>query len=182
MKKPHILFIILIAFILTATSGCSQVSDVVDTVSGKTSTSVEEDSSLPDRDNTPIILPVEASGTQQFSGKGATVDYSNSADGYIMVKYEGDNPKVKLQITLKGTEPYTYDVVPNIDFVPFPFSLGDGKYEVAVLTNVEGDRYAKAASKTIDVKLNDPLAPFLRPGQFTNYNADSALVSKAVEV
>lgn len=177
--------LILLAIILTiASSACGKVSEAIDVVSGNGSagSSVEEDPGLPDRDNSPQIYPVEAPGTLVFSGNGATVDYSNSSDGYVMVKYEGDNPKIKMQIIMAGTEPYTYDITPNIGYVAFPFSLGNGSYEVSVLTNVEGDRYAKAVSETIDVALSDPLAPFLRPGQFSNFTADSALVSKAVEI
>ena len=177
--------IILLAIILTiACSACGKVTEVIDVVTGDSSASesVAEDPSLPDRDNTPQLFPVEAPGELTFSGNGATVDYSRSYDGYVMVKYDGDNPKIKMQITFTGSEPYTYDITPNIGFVPFPFSLGNGVYEVSVLTNVGGDRYAKAAAENIDVALSDPLAPFLRPGQFSNFTAESALVSKAVEV
>ena len=50
----------------------------------------------------------DATGTVTYSGGGATIDASNTSNGYLMVKYTGSNQKIKVQIT-KGTT-YTYDL------------------------------------------------------------------------
>jgi hypothetical protein len=144
--------------------------------------SSNSDPNAPDRDNTPQVLENVASGEAVFDGSGATVDYSHTADGYIMVKYEGDNPKIKVQIAFAGQEPYTYDLPGNTDFQAFPLSQGNGNYTVSVFLNVGGDKYSTAASQSFDVALTDEFAPFLRPNQYSNFNAQSAAVAKGAEV
>jgi transglutaminase-like putative cysteine protease len=130
------------------------------------------------------VLEDEAPGTDTFGENGATVDYSNVDQGYVMVKYEGDNKKIKVRVTNTGSEdgPYTYDLDPDNGYEALPISLGDGDYEVAVYTNIEADKYAVAAQDTVSVKLEDEFLPFLRPSQYVNYTADSECVAKAAEL
>jgi transglutaminase-like putative cysteine protease len=145
---------------------------------------VEDDDSAPERDNTPKVLVNEATGEKTFDGDGATVDYSNVDQGYVMVKYEGDNSNIKVQITNTGAgdEPYTYDLNPNGEYQALPLTQGDGEYDVAVYTNIEGDKYAVAAQDTVSMKLDDEFSPFLRPSQYVDYTADSKCVAKAAEL
>jgi hypothetical protein len=145
---------------------------------------IEEDESAPDRDNTPKVLEDKATGKKTFDGNGATVDYSNVKQGYVMVKYEGDNPKVKVQITNTGSGDgtYTYDLDADGEYQALPLTQGDGKYNVAVYTNIGGDKYAVACENPVKMKLKDEFSPFLRPSQYVDYNADSACVAKAAEV
>ena len=82
-------------------SGESPISGIGD-LAGNSSGSPKEDDSAPDRDATSKVLENKADGTATFSGNGATVDYSNASDGYVMVQYQGDNSKVKVQITKAG--------------------------------------------------------------------------------
>jgi transglutaminase-like putative cysteine protease len=99
-----------------------------------------------------------------------------------MVKYEGDNPKVKVQITPEGSDPYTYDLRAVGDFEAFPLSEGSGSYEVGVFTNIEGNKYAQAAKQMIDAEIVDEFAPFLRPNQYIYYTPESKAVAKAQEI
>jgi transglutaminase-like putative cysteine protease len=165
-------------------AACDKVDDAVSGISSLIGdgSSVKEDSSLPDRDNTPKVLVCEAPGTNTFGGNGCTVDYSHAGDGYVMVQYAGDNPKVKVRITFVGGEPYTYDLQTNAGFVAFPLSLGSGDYEVGVFTNVEGDKYAQAAKQTITAEIADEFAPFLRPNQYIFYTPEYNTVAKAQEI
>ncbi|MDR1815339.1 MAG: transglutaminase-like domain-containing protein [Clostridiales Family XIII bacterium] len=159
------------------------VSGFFDTVKEKLGGdgSVEDDPNLPDRDPTPQVLENEASGAQTFGDKGAAVDYSNIADGYVMVRYDGDNPKVKLQVTKDGGETYTYDVQTNADWGAFPIQ-DDGPYTIAVFLNISGDQYSQAAAQTVTVALDDEFAPFLRPNQYSDFTASSAAVAQAREL
>ncbi|MDR0851260.1 MAG: transglutaminase-like domain-containing protein [Clostridiales Family XIII bacterium] len=163
-------------------ASCDAASDVVnnikDTVIGE-GLSVKENPEAPDRDNTPQILAEEATGTATFGGDGCTVDYSNASDGYILIAYEGTNPKVKVQIKAEGNDPYTYDLVRNAGFQAFPLSMGSGTYEVGVFTNVSGDQYAQAAKQTITAEIADEFSPFLHANQYSNFTGASACVSKA---
>jgi transglutaminase-like putative cysteine protease len=161
------------------------IKDKIETAVGDGPRStVEEDENAPDRDNSPKVLENEATGKKTFDGNGATVDYSNVNQGYVMVKYEGDNKNIKVQITNTGTDDgtYTYDLNPNGAYQALPLSQGDGKYDVAVYTNIEGNKYAVAAQKTVTMKLKDEFSPFLRPSQYVDYTADSKCVAKASEL
>ena len=174
---------IIILITLITLPACNTVEQVIASVpGGGGSGSVEEDSSLPDRDNTPIILENVASGESTFGGEGAEVDYSHVNEGYVMIKYAGDNSKVKVQITKDGGEAYTYDLVPNQDFVAFPLSAGDGYYQVGVFLNIDGQQYSTAASQGFEAYIEDPFQPFLRANQFSNFNASSQAVAKAAEL
>jgi transglutaminase-like putative cysteine protease len=99
-----------------------------------------------------------------------------------MAKYEGDNPKIKLQITLDGDSAYTYDVLPNQDFAGFPLSAGSGGYNAAIFTNIEGDQYSQACAQSFQADITDPFSPFLRANQFSNFNSSTRAVAKASEL
>jgi transglutaminase-like putative cysteine protease len=160
-----------------AFSACS--NEIGDILPGGSGSSVKEDDSLPDRDIAPQVLANEASGKSTFKGSGAVVDYSNAAQGYIMVNYSGDNEKVKVRISLGDNEPYTYDLETRGEYVAFPLSQGSGSYTVGVFTLISGDKYAQAAQKSFDVEIEDQFEPFLRPNVYVQYTADSACVKKA---
>ncbi|MDR1495486.1 MAG: transglutaminase-like domain-containing protein [Clostridiales Family XIII bacterium] len=155
-----------------------------DAVNGGPHATVEADESAPDWDNSPKVLVNEATGKKTFAENDATVDYSNISQGYVMVKYDGDNDNVKVQVTNKGSEEgtYTYDLATDGEFQALPLTQGDGKYDVSVFTNIEGDKYALAAQKTVKMKLKDEFSPYLRPSQYVDYVADSNCVAKASEL
>jgi hypothetical protein len=141
--------------------------------------SVKDDPDAPERDATPQALTDVASGEAVFDGEGATVDFSNIDDGYIMARYDGDNPKVKLQITKAGTnDPYTYDLTPNADWDSFPIQES-ASYTIAVFLNVEGDKYSQAAAQEVSANLTNEFAPFLRPTQYSWYTNSSQAVAEA---
>jgi hypothetical protein len=184
----------MLAVALTALSACDgsggdtleSVKDKLGAVvgAGGPHAPVEDSEDAPARDNTPQILDDKAPGKKVFDGNGATVDYSNVNQGYVMVKYEGDNPKVKVQITKadKGDDTYTYDLHPDGKFQALPLSQGNGAYDVAVYTNVQGNQYALAAQQQVKMKLKDKFSPYLRPSQYVDYTADSKCIAKASEI
>jgi hypothetical protein len=187
MKKAvvGIIFLLTVGLVFMLTACGGSVSDLVDDVKNKVSgegPSVKEDPDAPDRDNTPQVLVNDATGKKTFDGGGAIVDYSNAASGYFMVKYEGDNDKIKVLVTHESDEAYTYDLQIGGDFNSFPLSQGNGKYTIGVYENVSGDKYATAAEKKIDVKIKDEFTPFLHPNQYANFSEKSACVAKAQEV
>ena len=60
------------------------------------------------------IYTPKADGTVVYTSAKAVIDASHTSDGYVMVKYTGSNPKVKLRIQ-KDTE-YTYDITASGDY------------------------------------------------------------------
>ena len=122
----------------------------------------------------------QASGTSTFSNGGAVIDASNASQGYIMVKYSGGTSRIKVRIS-KGTE-YTYDLNTGGNYEVFPLTEGSGTYTVKVFQQVQGTSYAQVMSQAVTANIADSQSPFLYPNQFCNFNANSAVVSKAAEL
>lgn len=191
-KTKKIIIVLILAAALVSLSSCGEEGDnALDTVKEKLSAvtggphaTAKADENAPDWDNAPKVFANEASGKKAFEGNGATVDYSSVSQGYVMVKYEGDNPKIKVQVTNTDSDDgtYTYDLSSDGKFNALPLTQGDGTYRVAVYTNVSGDKYAVAAEKQVKMKLKDPFSPYLRPSQYVDYAADSKCVAKASEL
>lgn len=125
------------------------------------------------------LMP-EASGTVTYGNAKAAIDASHTSDGYLMIKYTGTNPKVKIRIT-KDTE-YTYNLNSSGNYETFPLSEGSGDYNVKVYENISGNTYAQAVSQSIPVTLADDTKPFLYPNQFVNFTPGSAVVAQAETV
>lgn len=122
----------------------------------------------------------QASGTSTFSNGGAVIDASNASQGYIMVKYSGGTSRIKVRIS-KGTE-YTYDLNTGGNYEVFPLTEGSGTYTIKVFQQVQGTSYAQVMSQAVTANIADSQSPFLYPNQFCNFNANSAVVSKAAEL
>lgn len=130
------------------------------------------------------VLAPSAPGTSTQKNSSALIDYSNAADGYIMVKWTGGgSPKLKVRI--KGPncpDYYDYNLRTDGEYEVFPLSDGNGKYNVVVYKNISGDQYSSVLSAKIEAKLTDEFAPFLRPNQYVNFSEDSNAVVKAAEL
>lgn len=122
-----------------------------------------------------------ASGVTVFENSLVKLDASNMSQGYIMVKYLGGNPKIKIQIT-KGGVTYTYDLDSSGAYDVFPLSEGDGTYQVKVFENVSGNQYTQAFSRAIDADITNQFGPFLYPNQYVNFNASSAAVQTGSQI
>lgn len=143
--------------------------------------SSNEDPNAPPRDNTPKVLPTEASGKKDFSGNKCKVDYSNTANGYVMAQYKGSNKKVKLQL-IAGDNTYNYDLATDGEWQAFPLSSGDGEYTVGVFENISGEQYSQALKESFSVKLNDEFQPFLHPNQYINFTESTKAVGLSQEI
>ena len=129
----------------------------------------------------PDILEPVASGECVTENEYAVIDYSNTPDGYVMVRYKVDtSSKLKTQI-VGPTTTYTYNLSPG-EWAVFPLSDGSGDYQFKVFQNISGSQYVLLLAEGCDVELSDEFAPFLRPNQYVNYSASSAAVEKAAEL
>ena len=158
---------------LSSSNAVSQISDAATPSSAARGT----------RDNPPVCLVPSAPGTVVYQNEVAVIDASNAADGYIMVRYTGQNAKVKLQITGSDQVTYTYDLKTgsSTDEV-FPLSAGDGQYLINVYENISSNQYSTAFSQAIDVRLSNQFLPFLYPNQYVSFDSSSAAVAKASEL
>ena len=129
----------------------------------------------------PDILEPVASGKKEKSSSSAVIDYSNTKDGYVMVKYKAKTSN-RLKVQVKGpSTTYTYDL-PKGEWTTFPLSDGNGSYKIGVYENVSGTKYASVISLSTSVSLSDEFAPFIRPNQYVDYDAASNAVAKAAEL
>ena len=135
------------------------------------------------RDNTPVCLVPEASGTTVYENEYAHLDASNMNDGYIVMRYTGSSQKVKLQITGPNSITYTYNLTVGTptDEV-FPLQSGNGDYMVNVFENIEGTQYSECFSQLLTISLNDEFSPFLYPNQYVNFTSANQAVKKGSEI
>ena len=133
-----------------------------------------------------MFLGVEmpaAPGTLTRENSKAVIDYSNSSDGYVMIRFLNSTEKqLRVKITGPSERGYQYVLNQNAEYEVFPLSDGNGSYTIQVFEHIEGTTYSVAASVTIEVALNDEFAPFLRPNQYVNFTNDSTAVARANEL
>lgn len=129
----------------------------------------------------PKVLSPVASGLKVRQNHRVIFDYSNVKDGYVMVKFIGTTDK-KLKVQVAGpTTTYTYNLSVG-KYETFPFSDGNGDYKVTVYENTTGTKYATVLSLSVNVKLTDEFAPFLRPNQYVDYDNAIDVQAKAAEL
>ena len=127
-----------------------------------------------------VLMP-EASGTATKKNEKAEIDYSNTADGYVMARYTTSTSKrLKVQVVGPATT-YTYDLTAG-SWTTFPLSDGSGSYKVTVLENTTDSKYAAVVSVSFQVTLSDEFAPFLRPNQYVDYGVAEKTIKKAAEL
>ena len=171
MKYRLHLSYLLIAIFCLLLGGCS----------GSSSASRKEHSGPP-RDSTPKVLTPSADGVTVYQNDFASIDASNTSQGYVMVKYNGTNEKVKLQITCPDQSCYTHLISDRGAYDTFPLTAGNGSYALQVLENVAGDTYTVSLAQSINVSIEDEFLPFLYPNQYVNFHTDSKAVSKGSDL
>ncbi len=192
IKKTLSLLLALI-LVLTSLTACGQDSD--DSVAMDDIPYIEqvalveaEDVEIPDEPailakapSVPNMLKPEHPGTSVKQDSRAIIDYSNTADGYVMVKFIGStNKRLKTQVA-GPTTTYTYNI--NVgEWTTFPLSDGNGSYKVTVFENVTDNKYSTVLSVGFKASLEDEFAPFLRPNQYVNYEDAPKTVKKAKSI
>ena len=126
------------------------------------------------------VLWPEASGQRVLTSSELTVDCSHADLGYFMAK--GAKKKgLKLRVS-KGSAQLMYDLNANGEWEVFPLQMGDGKYNVALFTNVSGNKYASSGSVDLEVKVTDPETVYLITNQYVEYTPDTEAVAKSEEL
>ena len=150
--------------------------------SSKSSKSTDAKKSAKTRSNKPNVLTPEASGTDVRQNDFAIIDVSNASEGYFMTQYLGSNPKVKLRVITPNELEYFYLLSGLNVYETFPLPCGDGTYELQILENISGDRYAVAFSTSVEVTITDKFKPFLYPNQYVNFDKDRQAVKLGKEL
>ncbi len=127
------------------------------------------------------LTPV-ASGTKTVKSKRATVDYSNTGDGYVMVNFTAQSDR-KLKVKVIGpTTEYLYNITAQ-EWTTFPLADGNGTYTVKVYEqNPATGKYAVVTTAEFTAAMTDEFAPFLRPNQYVDYTDAVNTLAKAEEL
>lgn len=177
-----ILCCILLSFSIAATA-CSSSSEARNSSTVKSSKSSKSSKSTKTetpRDNTPEVLNPQATGSTVYTGDVVAVDASNTAEGYVMVQYNGNNKKVKFQVKTPEGKEYTYLVTNYGEYEVYPLPGGNGRYTLTLLesASIEDDLYAISFTQDIEVSISNEFTPFLYPNKYVNFSADSKAVKK----
>lgn len=133
------------------------------------------------RDNTPTILIPQPDQTVTIGNDKIVFDLSHQNDGYVMVKYSGNNPKVKVRIQNPGSEElYTYDI--HEYYNTFPLTGGNGTYTFSAFENVEGTKYSQLFLQQENISIDNDYIPFLYPNQYVNFNENTKAIELAKTV
>lgn len=127
-----------------------------------------------------LLLP-EASGTVVYEGNGVVIDASHTDQGYVMVRCEPSEKRLKARVST-SEQTYYYDLPGGGDYSVFQLQMGSGTYTVRVMEQVEDDLYAMRYGVDIEVALSSEKVPFLYPNQYVWYDADTKTVQKAREL
>jgi len=131
---------------------------------------------------TPITVPSPHTGGEVYSNEQATIDATDKAEGYVLVKYTGTpGTRIKVLITGPSGVQYTYNLNDGGRFEVFPFSDGNGSYTIGIYRNTEGNKYATVWKSTLSVTMKDAYAAFLHPNQYVNYHSKSKALQIAAE-
>lgn len=131
-----------------------------------------------------VIYPTVASGEQVKESNNCVIDYSNTADGYVMVKFKKAlGPTLKCVVTTGGqalNDGYKYTLSVN-KYQVIPLTEGNTAYTIYLLYEV-GGRYAMEMTLKVNVEMTDQFGPYLRPNQFVNYTKSTKVVKKAASI
>ncbi len=127
-----------------------------------------------------ILMPV-ASGENVIEKDGITIDASHMDDGYIMVKSEGYESRMKTRLIL-NEEMYTYELNIDGEYEVYPLQMGNGTYEIKVYLNTEGTSYRQVFFTELEVSMPDTDRVYVFPNQFVWYTNDENAVKLSYDL
>jgi len=129
---------------------------------------------------TGLKLP-EATGKKVQKDGKLTVDCSNMAEGYIMVKAKKTSKKLRVRVSTAGAK-LLYWLNGDGEYEVFPLQFGSGKYKVELFEHVQKKDYSKEGTIKLSAKMPDELSCFLYPNQYVNYDENTACVKYAQDL
>lgn len=108
------------------------------------------------------------------------IDTSKSNKGVVSIQYNNNSHKKEKVIIEKDNSRYVYTLQKSKEIEDFPLQMGRGPYRVAVLENVEGNKYKPIISKTFQAPLKDENLVFLQSVQGIEWNEsmDATIMAK----
>lgn len=120
-------------------------------------------------------------GVYVVEENGASIDYSTAEAGYVSVLFDQDTDS-PLRARVNGPEGnYTCTIEPH-QWAQLPLSCGNGSYDVAVLSQKEGNTYIKQVSHQFEVTVDEKEITFLISNPYVNYEEAPVAVATAAEL
>ena len=122
-------------------------------------------------------------GDQRKTEGDLTIDYSHMDQGYVMVRAQKCNTKMKLTVE-HGSDWLQYSMNNEEKYETIPLQYGSGEYTFTLwlADKADSNRYGKIGTITLKCSIPDENSCFLYPNQYVNYSADSPVIEKAREL
>lgn len=120
-----------------------------------------------------IVIAILSSSMNVFAA-GEYIDKSQINNGIIKVNYVSSNG-VAVRVSKGGT---SYDYILG-NQTGIPLQLGNGDYDISVLSNVGGNKYKQIHKETVTVNLSDSNDIYLQSIQMINFNSNMEAVKLA---
>ena len=133
------------------------------------------------RETATEFLEPAAPGESVAGNEFAELDYSNTDQGYIQVRYDGPAQRAKVQIVDPEGLTYSYTLKPG-SLEVLPLTSGTGHYSVTILENAFDNIYAIACTVELDAEVEDEFRPYLYPNQYVWYTAGSETCALGREI
>jgi transglutaminase-like putative cysteine protease len=122
-----------------------------------------------------LLLPSAAFGQATISN----IDKSKLSNGLVTINYKANRNIITKIMIAKGNIKYTYNLKSDNRF---PLQLGDGKYTISILENVEGNKYKLIEKEEVVLNLTKKNDVFLQSVQNINWEDNMSAVKKAKEL
>lgn len=184
VKRLGILLVVMALSISMVACGAESIpgAEAVEDITSNIGSASAKENKVGSRDNSIEVLKPEISGIETYGNDQASIDASNSADGYVCVAYKGDASKVRMLIETPAGNTYNYLMDLDGNYDVYPLSEGNGTYTIGVYENIQGDQYSVAFSTPITVQLKDEYTTFLYPNAYVDFSESSAAVKKGAEL
>lgn len=128
-----------------------------------------------------LSVSVGAAAADRYQGDQSVIDATQADNGYVTAAYTGGgSQRIKVIVEKDGTK-YSYDLNNQGQEEKFVLQMGNGNYQVRVLKNSTGNKYAAVQTVNFSVSLSSQFAPYLTSNQFVNYTSGSTTVKVAGE-
>jgi len=132
---------------------------------------------LIDNYRAPVIYCPEASQVQVANAPGCELDYSNAANGYVMVKYTGCYEYAFVKILHDDSE-NIFRILWSENYTTLTLSGGSGLYVVGFYepaVSAGADAHTKVLQTELRVELDECL-PYLYPNQMVWFTEENAAI------
>ena len=109
-----------------------------------------------------MLICIMLWGSIGVQASNIAIDTKDAKEGIVRVSYSGVNKKIKVMVE-KDSSTYYYDL--KSDEEVLPLQLGQGRYTVAVLENISGNKYKVLTKKGFKADIKEKNAVFLNSAQ-----------------